>query len=142
MDFRRHIEHDEPEISLIPLIDVVLVIIIFLMLTTTFSKVSGLNIDLPDADEVTTEPREGPEEIVVAINAAGETFIDREPVSGSSVSDIAAALGKAVAQDRDDAYVVISADARTEHQRVIDVMRAAQLAGLARITFAVQTEAQ
>ena len=128
MNFRRGSRNGEPEINLIPLIDVVLVIIIFLMLTTTFSKVSGLEIKLPtaEAEGSETEARE----IVVAVTAAGEVLVNRQAVGERSVEAIAAALGKSAPADGDTPpVVVINADARTPHQSVVDVMQAAQRAG-------------
>ena len=141
MNFRRGSRNGEPEINLIPLIDVVLVIIIFLMLTTTFSKVSGLEIKLPtaEAEGGETEARE----IVVAVTAAGEVLVNRQAVGERSVEAIAAALGKSAPADGDTPPgVVINADARTPHQREVDLMPAAQRAGLPHITFATQSSAQ
>ncbi len=137
MNFRRGSRHEEPEINMIPLIDVVLVIIIFLMLTTTFSKVSGLEINLPtaaaDASEAVAD------EIVVAVTAAGEVLVDRQPVGDRSIDAIAAALARAVPADADYVpVIVINADAKATHQSVIDVMQAAQRVGLPHITFATQ----
>ncbi len=141
MNFRRGSRNEAPEINMIPLIDVVLVIIIFLMLTTTFSRVSGLEINLPSAES------EGAEsvarEIVVAVTAAGEVVVNRQAVAERSVDAIAAALGKAVPVDSaEPPVIVINADAKAVHQRVIDVMQAAQRAGLSHITFATQAPAQ
>jgi len=140
MNFRRGSRNGEPEINLIPLIDVVLVIIIFLMLTTTFSPVSGLEIRLPTAEPESAEAVAN--EIAVVVTAAGEVLVDGQPVSGRDVGATAAALAKAGARAagaQRPPVVVIHADARTAHQRVIDVMQAAQRAGLAHITFATQT---
>jgi biopolymer transport protein ExbD len=141
MNFRRGSRNAEPEINLIPLIDVVLVIIIFLMLTTTFSKVSGLEVNLPTAESEGVESVA--EEIVVAVTAAGEVLVNSQPVGERSIDAIAAALGKAVAGDSaEPPVVVINADAKAAHQSVVDVMQAAQRAGLAHITFATQAPAQ
>ena len=141
MNFRRGSRSAEPEINLIPLIDVVLVIIIFLMLTTTFSKVSGLEVNLPTAESEGVESVA--EEIVVAVTAAGEVLVNSQPVGERSIDAIAAALGKAVAGDSAEApVIVINADAKAAHQSVVDVMQAAQRAGLAHITFATQAPAQ
>jgi biopolymer transport protein ExbD len=137
MNFQRGRRHEEPEINLIPLIDVVLVIIIFLMLTTTFSKVSGLEINLPTAESEGAES--APNEIVVAVSAAGDVLVNRQPVGDKDVNAIAAALGRAVPPGGKDPVVVINADAKAAHQSVIDVMQAAQRAGLPHITFATQT---
>ncbi len=140
MNFRRGARSEEPEINLIPLIDVVLVIIIFLMLTTTFSKVSGLEINLPTGDAAQVETV--PNEINVAINAVGDVLVNRQSVGERSIEALAAALGKAVPAGRDDPVVVINADAKAAHQSVVNVMQAAQRAGLAHITFATQTPAR
>ena len=135
MNFQRGRRHEEPEINLIPLIDVVLVIIIFLMLTTTFSKVSGLEINLPTAEAEATA--EVSNEIVVAVSASGEVLVDRKPVGGKDIESIAAALGGATPAGKSP-VIVINADAKAPHQSVIDVMQAAQRAGLPQITFAIQ----
>ncbi|HRP25005.1 MAG TPA: biopolymer transporter ExbD [Thauera sp.] len=141
MNFRRGSRNEEPEINMIPLIDVVLVIIIFLMLTTTFSKVSGLEINLPTAAADASEAVAN--EIVVAVTAAGEVLVDRQPVGERSIDAIAAALARAVPADADDApVIVINADAKASHQSVIDVMQAAQRVGLPHITFATQAAAE
>jgi biopolymer transport protein ExbD len=141
MNFRRGNRNAEPEINLIPLIDVVLVIIIFLMLTTTFSKVSGLEINLPTAEAEGGESEA--REVMVAVTAAGEVLVNRQPVGERSVEAIAAALGKAAPADAGTPpVIVINADARTSHQSVVDVMQAAQRAGLPHITFAIQSSAQ
>lgn len=136
MNFQRSKRHDEPEINLIPLIDVVLVIVIFLMLTTTFSKVSGLEINLPTAEAESTGA--APNEIVVAVTAAGEVLVNRQPVGAKDINAIAAALGRATPAGDRVPVVVINADAKAAHQNVIDVMQAAQRAGLPQITFAIQ----
>lgn len=136
MNFRRGQRADEPEINLIPLIDVVLVIIIFLTLTTTFSKVATLEINLPSSEAGTAETAPG--EISVAITASGDIIVEGNLVGSQAVADIAVALGKAIPAGRNDPVVVISADAKAAHQGVIDVMQAAQRVGLSQITFAIQ----
>ena len=141
MNFRRGSRSAEPEINLIPLIDVVLVIIIFLMLTTTFSKVSGLEIQLPTAESEGSESVA--QEIDVAVTAAGEVMVNRQPVAERSIDAIAAALGKAApGESGEPPVIVINADAKAAHQSVVDVMQAAQRAGLPHITFATQAPAQ
>ena len=138
MNFRRVNRQEEPEINLIPLIDVVLVIVIFLVMTTTFSTVSGLEINLPtsgnEGSDVTAN------QIDVAVSASGDVLVNRQPVGGEhSIDQIAAALQAAVTRDRGEPVIVISADAKAAHQSVIDVMQAAQQAGLVHVTFATQT---
>jgi biopolymer transport protein ExbD len=126
---------DEPEINLIPFIDVLLVVLIFLMLSTTYSKFTELQINLPAAEA--EKLRERPGEIVVAVAADGRYAINRQAVDGRSVELLTAALA-AAAGGRADAVVIISADALTAHQAVVNVLDAARRAGLSRLTFAAQ----
>ncbi|MBS1137635.1 MAG: biopolymer transport protein ExbD/TolR [Proteobacteria bacterium] len=135
MDFRRGRGHEEPEINLIPMIDVLLVILIFLMITTTYSKFSGLEINLPTADAPPN--KEQPNEINVAVTAAGEVLVNRNVVGARDVEAISAALARAAAGAKEP-IVVINADAKATHQSVIDVMQAAQRASLSHISFATQ----
>lgn len=137
MNFRRAYPKEAPEINLIPMIDVLLVIIIFLMLTTTYSKFAGLEIDLPTASA--TKPQESPNEIQVALTVDGKIQINKVALTESAVGAIADALRNAAA-GRQDPLVVINADAKTTHQRVIDIMQAAQAAGYPRISFATQAQ--
>ena len=136
MNFQRGRGHDEPEINLIPLIDVLLVIIIFLMLTTTYSKFSGLEINLPTADA--SKQAEQPNEVNVAITASGQVLVDKVPLVVAEVTAISEALRRA-AGDRTDPEIVINADAKATHQSVVDIMQAAQTAGYPHISFATQS---
>lgn len=135
MKFQRGLSREEPEINLIPLIDVLLVIIIFLMLTTTYSKFSGLEINLPTADA--TKQTEQPNEIDVAVTASGQILVNKSPLGASDVKAIADALRRA-AGERQDPVIVINADAKATHQSVVDIMQAAQTAGYPHISFATQ----
>jgi biopolymer transport protein ExbD len=134
MNFRKH-PIEEPEINLIPFIDVLLVIIIFLMLTTTYSKYTELQITLPTADA--EKQREYPREIIVAVASDGRYTVNRRPVEGRSVDLLTAEL-RAAAADNKESVVIISADAAAAHQSVVNVLDAARRAGLARLTFATQ----
>ncbi|EXI69301.1 MAG: Biopolymer transport protein ExbD [Candidatus Accumulibacter adjunctus] len=136
MNFRRGRTSDVPEINLIPLIDVLLVIIIFLMLTTTYSKFSGLEINLPTAEA--SKPEEAPKEINVTLTAAGQVLVNKAPLASASVQSISEALRRA-AGDLKEPVVVINADAKANYQSVIDIMQAAQTAGYPRISFATQS---
>ena len=136
MNFRRHRHPEEPEINLIPFIDVLLVILIFLMLSTTYARFNELQLTLPAADA--EKLRERPAQIVVAVAADGRTLIDRRPVDGRSVDRLAAELRDAAA-GRGEVVVIVAADATTPHQAVINVLDAARRAGLARVTFAAQS---
>ena len=137
MNFQRGRTREEPEINLIPMIDIFLVILIFLMVTTTYSKFSGLEINLPTAD--TSQTPELPNEINVVITATGDVLINKVTVAGKEIPALAAALSRHVGPAGAKApIVIINADAKTPHQGVIDVMQAAQLAGLSHISFATQ----
>jgi biopolymer transport protein ExbD len=134
MNFRGA-SRDEPEINLIPFIDVLLVILIFLMLTTTYSKFTEMQLRLPVAD--TDAQRHHPREVIVAVGADGRYMVNKAPVAGRGVGELAqvlAGVGK-------DAVLIISADASASHQAVITVMEAARRAGLVHITFATQSSA-
>jgi biopolymer transport protein ExbD len=138
MNFRKQ-RGEDPEINLIPFIDILLVILIFLMLTTTYSRFTELQLTLPTADAERLQQR--PNEIVVAVGADGRYVVDRTPLPGGpAVEALTQALVQA-AQGRQDPVVIISADATAAHQSVVNVLDAARRAGLARLTFAAQTDA-
>ncbi len=134
MNFQRGRVREEPEINLIPMIDVLLVILIFLMVTTTYSKFSGLEINLPTADA--QEQPEKPREVDVVVTATGSVLVGKTPVTGG-VEAIGIALRRA-AEGVQEPVIVINADAKAAHQNVIDVMQAARNAGLSHISFATQ----
>ncbi len=138
MNFQRGRYREEPEINLIPMIDVLLVILIFLMVTTTYSKFSGLEINLPTANA--QQPQDKPNEIDVVVTATGNVRVNKAPVAGA-VEAISVALRQA-AQGANEPVVIINADAKAAHQNVIDVMQAARNAGLAHISFATQQKSQ
>jgi biopolymer transport protein ExbD len=137
MNFRPR-PKEEPEINLIPFIDVLLVILIFLMLTTTYSKFTELQLKLPVADS--DAQRDYPKEIIVAVTSDGRYTVKGMPVSGRNVDAVAQAFGDA--QAAKDSVVIITADATAPHQSVITVMEAARRKGLNHITFATQNSAQ
>ena len=136
MNFQRGRDHDVPEINLIPLIDVLLVIIIFLMLTTTYAKFSGLEINLPTADA--SKQAEQPNEVSVAVTESGQVLVNKAPLAAADVKSISGALIRA-AGDSKDPVIVINADAKATHQSVVDIMQAAQTAGYPHISFATQS---
>lgn len=127
---------EEPEINLIPFIDVLLVILIFLMLSTTYSKFTELQLTLPTADA--EQMRDRPKEVIVSIAADGRYAIDKTTLEERSVEAIATALS-AAAPAGGDSIVIISADAAAPHQSVVSAMEAARRAGLSQITFATQS---
>jgi biopolymer transport protein ExbD len=138
MNFRPR-KKEEPEINLIPFIDVLLVVLIFLMLTTTYSKFTEMQLKLPVADS--DAQRDYPREVVVAVSADGRYMVNKQPVAGRSADLIAAALTDAAKAGK-DTVIIISADATASHQSVITVMEAARRAGLSHITFASQSSAR
>jgi len=127
---------EEPEINLIPFIDVLLVVLIFLMLTTTYARFTELQVNLPSASAEASTPRPG--EIIVAVSSDGRYAINRIAVDGRSVDLLTAELISAAA-GKPDTMVIISADALAAHQSVMNVLDAARRAGLSRLTFAAQT---
>lgn len=135
MNFHTRGTRDEPEINLIAFIDILLVVVIFLVLTTTYSKFTELKVNLPVADA--EAPKQNPREVVVSVAADGRYAINRRVLEGSSVEQLTAALQESAQAGR-ETVVVISADAAAAHQAVINVMDAARRAGLVQITFATQ----
>jgi biopolymer transport protein ExbD len=136
MNLRGTRGRDDPEINFIPLIDVLLVILIFLMVTTTYQRVAELQITLPEADADAVKQR--PKEINVGIDAQGRYVIDKNVFTYTTVGALGDLLKRA-AGDAKDPVVIINADANATHQSVIHVMEAARLVGLIHITFATQT---
>lgn len=134
MNFRKS-RPEEPEINLIPFIDVLLVVLIFLMLSTTYSRFTELQLTLPTADA--DKLRDRAHEVVVSVSADGRYTVNRKPVDGRSVETLAAEMSAAAA-GADDAVVIVTADATVAHQSVINVMDAARRANLPRLTFATQ----
>jgi biopolymer transport protein ExbD len=136
MNFRRGRREDYPDINLIPFIDILLVIVIFLAVTTTYARFAELKINLPTSSAAQT-PKQ-PTQIEVAVAENGRYQIDSTAIGEVAVDELAAALKKA-AGEQSDVVVVINADARAAHQSVVNVMEAARRVGLTRITFATQT---
>jgi biopolymer transport protein ExbD len=137
MNFRPRAK-EEPEINLIPFIDVLLVVLIFLMLSTTYSKFTELQLKLPVADA--DAQRDYPKEVIVAVSSDGKYSVKGSPVAGHSVDAVALALTEAAKAGK-DSVIIISADAAAPHQSVITVMEAARRSGLMQITFATQSSA-
>jgi len=135
MQFRRG-RRDEPEINLIPLIDVLLVVLIFLMVTTTYARFSELQINLPEAKG--DSAKETPVQINVGVDQHGGYAINDVTAGSASVDALVAALQAAAGSEKDP-VVVISADAQATHQAVIRVMDAARRAGYPRVTFVTQS---
>jgi biopolymer transport protein ExbD len=137
MNFQRGRSREEPEINLIPMIDVLLVILIFMMVTTSYAKFSELQINLPQAGGVSAAEQVKP--ITVAVDASQHYAINNQTVANSEVDSLAASL-KSAAGDQTDPTIVINADAKATHQSVINVMEAARRAGYGKITFTTQNQ--
>lgn len=135
MNFQRGRRHDDLEMNLVPLIDVLLVIIIFLVVSATFSRTSELQINLPTAEA--NAPLEKPLTIEVGVDASGKYVVNGKGLADSSVAGISAAL-QAAANGGKEPTIIINADAKTTHQSVVDVMEASRVAGYTHITFATQ----
>jgi biopolymer transport protein ExbD len=137
MNFQRGKRHEELEMNLVPLIDVLLVIIIFLVVSASFSRTSELQINLPTAEPTALEDK--PLVITVEVDAAGHFMVNGAEVGSGDVAAISSALTKAAGSGKEPT-IVINADAKATHQSVVDVMEAARQANYTHITFATQTK--
>jgi biopolymer transport protein ExbD len=137
MNFRKGRKREDPEINLIPFIDVLLVILIFLMVTTTYSKFTELQITLPTAEA--EKANEKPAEINVTVDAKGNYTVNSQAVSFHDVAGLAEHLKAAAPQGGPTPVVIVNADQFAMHQMVVNVMEAARIAGFEKLTFAAQT---
>lgn len=138
MNFQRGKKHEELEINFIPLIDVLLVIIIFLIISATFSRTNELQINLPTAEA--NAPQDKPLMIEVAVDATGKYLVNGKSLADNSVTGISAALQAAANGSAKEPTIVINADANSTHQSVVNVMEASRVAGYTHITFATQVQ--
>jgi len=142
MNFKRGVRDEELEINFIPLIDVLLVIIIFLIVSATFSRTSELQINLPTADA--NAPQEKPLTITVEVDASGRYLVNGKEANGAVVSDLSVALTQAGAEGPagKEPTIIINADAKATHQSVVNIMEAARMANYTHITFATQVNSR
>jgi len=136
MKFRPR-SHEEVEINIINLVDVLLVLLVFFVMTTTFAKKSELNITLPEASKEVTETKL--ETINIAIDAQSRIFVNNKELINTQITTIKQAMHELQRDMTEDATVVIHADEATPHKSVVKVMDAARQLGLVRITFATRT---
>lgn len=136
MKFRKSPRRDTPEVNLIAFIDVLLVILIFLMVSTTFSKFSALKLSLPTASTQATPSQS--KTVSVAIDASGSVAVDGRRVGMIDPSALSVVLKQSAGADK-DCLLEIHADAMTSHQSVVNVMEAARLAGLQKLSFATRS---
>lgn len=134
MNFKPRQPSPEPEINLVPFIDVLLVVMVFLIITTSWSRLTELPIQLPQAETDASTPR--PLQIVLTITAQGQFSVNQSPVGGSSVASLVAVLSPLAQKE---SLLIIRADAAAQHQSVIHAMEAARRSGLSRITFEAQS---
>jgi biopolymer transport protein ExbD len=137
MNFRRKTRLADPEINFIPLIDVLLVIIIFLVVSTTFSKFSELKINLPVAEANQSKQKEG--FITIIITREGKYSVNEKSMESTDFDDLVSII-KEAALGKSDTSIIINADALTTHQAVVNVMEASRLAGLNKITFSTKVQ--
>jgi len=130
----RTVDSEEPELNLVPLIDVLLMTLIFLVITTTFSKESQLQIKLPESS---AEAQVADSVLRVTIDASGQYFINDKQLLRSTPDTLRNAMYQAAGKTKDPS-VVIYADSKTTHQSVIFVMDAARRLGFSHLTFATQ----
>ncbi len=137
VQFRKSPRRDQPEVNLIAFIDVLLVILIFLMVSTTFSKFSALQVSLPTA--AATPQAAQPRKVSVTVDAEGRFAIDNRRVAARDAQSLAIEL-KQASQSNADCVVEIHADAMATHQSVVNVMEAARLAGLQKLSFSTRQD--
>jgi biopolymer transport protein ExbD len=140
MNFRPLPDDEEPDINLIPLIDVLLMALIFLIVTTSFSSESRLQIQLPEAAAQTTD--QPPPALRVTIDARGQYYINDQQLMNDSADTLRNALAREVGNNAKDRLVVIHADAKTPHAAVVRVMDVARRLGLTQLSFATQQPAE
>jgi biopolymer transport protein ExbD len=134
----RHSRQEEPDLNLTPLIDVVFLLLIFFMVSTTFNKEAELNIELPEASAEKKKELQQP--IEITINAQGQYYVNKKEVIKTNLDYLMRAIDKE-AGGRKDPPIIISADAKTPHQAVITAMDAARQLGFVHLTFATKKTA-
>ena len=133
MRIRDHRADDEPDINLVPLIDVILILIIFFVVTTTFDSRSMLRLELPRA---TGEPAaDSATALSVLVNADGRYFIGEQEVLRDDIESLKATLAEVAGNDR-DRPVLLRADARTPHQAVVTALDAVGQLGFTHVSIA------
>ena len=136
MKFKKNVSL-EPDINLIPFIDVLLVVLIFLMLTTTWSRFNQMNVSLPSA--AAQGSTEDTPSWVVVVSSQGTYAVNGAKIEGRTLQDLSAALA---GLRKTDAALIIKADASASHQSVVNVLEAARMNGVVKIAFATQNSSQ
>lgn len=133
MNLRPDRSDERVDVNLTPLIDVVFLLLIFFMVSTTFDRHAKLKVELPEASANTEQQLEDP--VILSIDAKGNYFIDDRQVVNTQLETLKIALQKTVA-DKKDVSLVLRADAKTPHQSVVRAMDAASQLGLTRLSIA------
>lgn len=126
-------DSDEPDVNLTPLIDVVFLLLIFFMVSTTFEHQSRIQVELPEASAEPTTPED--ESLEIIVDAQGRYFIGDEQVVNTQLKTLKGAIAKVIG-DRTDMPVIVRADANSPHQSVVTVLDATSQLGLTRISLA------
>lgn len=138
MNFRGR-QREEPDVNLTPLIDVVFLLLIFFMVSTTFSRETEISIDLPEA---TGEVLQSERTVVeISIDSEGRFFVNREEVLNTQIATLKQAMTRAAGDDGKP-QIILSADRRTPHQSVVMAMDAARQLGFYQLTFATSEPAR
>lgn len=139
MRIRDHRADDEPEINLIPLIDVVLCLIIFFVITTTFDARSVLKLELPRADGQPNEAQS--KALSLLVNADGRYFVEDREALRTDIESLKRTIAEVAGDDRERG-VLLRADARTPHQAVVTALDALGQLGFKRISIATAPESK
>lgn len=126
---------EEPDVNLTPMIDVVFLLLLFFMVSTSFIRESSLKVDLPEASGQALVEQESPIDIIIRAN--GEVLVNDTPMV-ELTRDALRDLLKTTAGDNADPHIIISADANAEYQHIVTAMDAAQLLGFTRLTLATR----
>ena len=131
----RENRREDPSVNLTPLIDVVFLLLIFFMVSTTFDRASEIPINLPEA---VSKPEEKVQEpITVTIDAQGRFFVNQQQLINTQLKTLKEAL-RLAAEGRDKQALIISADAQTPHQAVVTAMDAARQLGIVHVSLATK----
>lgn len=131
-----HTKHrEELELSLTPLVDVVLLLVVFFMLSTTFNKESAITVDLPEASPAVRETQK--KILEITIDVRGDFYVNQARVVNTQIETLKRAIGAAAGEAR-DMPLRISADAKTPHQAVVTAMDAAGQLGFVHLSLATK----
>lgn len=137
MNLRPGHKEESVDVNLTPLIDVVFLLLIFFMVTTTFDRHARLKVSLPESSTRATQQQAEP--LVLSIDAKGNYFLNDRQLVNRKLDTLKQALQKTIGQDKKDykdVALVLRADANTPHQSVVRAMDAASQLGLTRLSIA------